>query len=61
MLLISALEGDAVVNTASFFGFMGVSLSLVLASNFFSVLYKDVGAAYGTARAGSGLLILKLN
>lgn len=40
-------------NGASFFGFMGVSLALVLASN--SCFHIDLGAAYGTAKAGTGI------
>ena len=38
---------------AAFFGFMGVSLALVLASIFLSNI--DLGAAYGTAKAGTGI------
>lgn len=37
----------------SFFGFMGVSMALVLASNL--SFYIDLGAAYGTAKAGTGI------
>ena len=38
---------------ASFFGFMGVSMALVLASNIMFDI--DLGAAYGTAKAGTGI------
>lgn len=38
---------------ASFFGFMGVSMALVLASNI--IFDIDLGAAYGTAKAGTGI------
>ncbi len=39
---------------APFFGFMGVSMALVLASS--SNHYQlDFGAAYGTAKAGTGI------
>ena len=38
---------------ASFFGFMGVSMALVLASMI--TIDIDLGAAYGTAKAGTGI------
>jgi len=38
---------------ATFFGFMGVSMALVLASNIDTNI--DLGAAYGTAKAGTGI------
>jgi V-type H+-transporting ATPase proteolipid subunit len=41
------------VDGSSFFGFMGVSLALVLASK--NMFYLDLGAAYGTAKAGTGI------
>jgi V-type H+-transporting ATPase 16kDa proteolipid subunit len=41
------------VDGSSFFGFMGVSLALVLASKIWVNL--DLGAAYGTAKAGTGI------
>ena len=38
---------------ASFFGLMGVSMALVLASMI--TIDIDLGAAYGTAKAGTGI------
>ena len=35
-----------------FFGYLGVSCALVFASN---INYKDLGAAYGTAKSGVGI------
>jgi len=35
-----------------FFGYLGVSCALVFASKIF---YKDLGAAYGTAKSGVGI------
>lgn len=43
---------------AAFFGFMGVSLALVLAST--PLITSDFGAAYGTAKAGTGISSISL-
>jgi V-type H+-transporting ATPase proteolipid subunit len=40
-------------NVPSFFGFMGVSMALVLASTLSYI--TDFGAAYGTAKSGTGI------
>lgn len=50
---MSELSADDFTNGSSFFGFMGVSMALVLASNYHS--YSDLGAAFGTAKAGTGI------
>lgn len=48
----SGAESDFVAGS-SFFGFMGVTMALVLASTAF--IKVDLGAAYGTAKAGTGI------
>lgn len=48
-----AFQTDDFKDGSSFFGFMGVSMALVLASTFFII--QDLGAAYGTAKAGTGI------
>ena len=50
---MSEPAADDFVNGSSFFGFMGVSLALVLASTY--PPNWDLGAAYGTAKAGTGI------
>lgn len=50
---MSEAVADDFVNGSSFFGFMGVSLALVLASK--PSFNPDLGAAYGTAKAGTGI------
>lgn len=47
------IASDDFVNGSSFFGFMGVTMALVLASK--TSFIVDLGAAYGTAKAGTGI------
>ena len=49
----SLIASDSFKDGSSFFGFMGVTVALVLASIFLSK--EDLGAAYGTAKAGTGI------
>jgi V-type H+-transporting ATPase proteolipid subunit len=50
----AATPGTAVY---SFFGYMGVSIALTIASKFFLTypFWADLGAAYGTAKSGVGI------
>jgi V-type H+-transporting ATPase proteolipid subunit len=50
---MSEVNNSDFVGGSAFFGFMGVSMALVLASNTYIIL--DLGAAYGTAKAGTGI------
>ena len=51
--MTEVLPDDDFKNGSAFFGFMGVSMALVLASNHW--ISEDLGAAYGTAKAGTGI------
>jgi V-type H+-transporting ATPase proteolipid subunit len=51
--MAEATIGDPFKDGSAFFGFMGVTMALVLASK--SFLKQDLGAAYGTAKAGTGI------
>lgn len=55
MLYIIAATGVEDVNTSAFFGFMGVTCALVLASKRFYDYNSDIGAAYGTFKSGAGI------
>jgi V-type H+-transporting ATPase proteolipid subunit len=50
---MSEANNSDFVDGSAFFGFMGVSMALVLASN--TDIIVDLGAAYGTAKAGTGI------
>lgn len=50
---MSEIDQDNFVDGSSFFGFMGVTMALILAST--ELFIKDLGAAYGTAKAGTGI------
>jgi V-type H+-transporting ATPase proteolipid subunit len=51
---MSEVNNSDFVSGSAFFGFMGVSMALVLASNTYIIV--DLGAAYGTAKAGTGIM-----